>query len=80
MVGDGLTVADLGALDAQFDRLTVDTFVGGALLVHPLVGIAVAVDLIADTGADAGGDGGGAATLGPPFVIDGTGLICLLRK
>ena len=36
LVGDGLGVAQLGALDAEFDGLAVDAFGGGALFVDGL--------------------------------------------
>ena len=70
LVGDGLTVTQPGALDAQFFSLGVDALGGGALLVDVLVDGTVAVDLVADASPDAGGQGGDAA-LGPFLVLDG---------
>ena len=71
-MGDGLTIADLGPLDTEFDRLTVDALGGGALAIEVFVGLAIAVELMADASAGTGGEGGDAATLGPVFVLDGT--------
>jgi hypothetical protein len=46
-VGNRLTVAQLGSLDAEIDGLTVDAFGGGALLENGLIGFTVPVELIA---------------------------------
>src|SRR3990172_5061811 len=62
VVGDGLTVAEMGSLDAQRHRLRVDALDSAALTVEALVEFAVAVERIAQARADAGGHHGGAAT------------------
>lgn len=80
LVGNGLPVAQFGALDAQFDGLAVDAFVRRALLVDLLVSFSLAVELVADASANAGGDGGGAADLGPAFVVDGAMLTRLFGE
>jgi len=79
-VGDGLTIAQLGPLDAQLDRLGVDAFAGRALAIHRLVLGAVAVKFV--TGASAGGSGerGEAALLGRVLVLDGAELASGLGK
>ena len=79
LVGDGLAVAQPGALDAEFLGLGVDALGGGALLVDVLVDVAVAVDQVADARADAGGHGGDAA-LGPFLVLGRTGSAGWLRE
>ena len=71
-VSDGLPVAEMRALNAQGDGLTVDAFAGGALAVGLPIGVAAAVELVADASADAGGHGGRAAPFGPVLVVDGT--------
>lgn len=72
VIGDGKPVAQFGTLNAEFDGLGVDALGGGALLVDLLVGVAVAVELVADTCSDAGGYGSYATFLGPVFVVDRT--------
>ena len=57
LVGDGVAVAQLRALDPEFHRLAVDAFGGSALLVDLFVGFAFSVKLVAQLGAWAGGDG-----------------------
>jgi hypothetical protein len=47
LVGDGIAIAQLGALDPEFHRLAVDAFGGSALLINFLVGFAFAVELVA---------------------------------
>ena len=39
-----------------------------------LVGLAVAVQLVANAGANAGGEGGRAALFGPVWIVNGAGL------
>ena len=79
LVGDGLAVAQPGALDAEFLGLGVDALGGGALLVDFFEDGVVAVELVADACANAGGQGGDAA-LGPVLMIDGTGFAGRLRE
>ena len=75
-VGDGLAITQPGALNAQFDGLTVDPLGGGALFVELLVGRAGAVEFVAGACSWAEGQGGDAAALGPVLVVDGAGLAC----
>ena len=79
LIGDRLSVAQLGVLDTQRDGLTVDALGSSALFVNLFVSLAVSVKLVPDAGADAGRDGGD-ATLGPVFVLDGAGLTGGLRE
>ena len=57
-VGDGRAIAQLGALDAEVDGLSIDALGGGALFVDLLVGLTVAVKLVTDACANAGGERG----------------------
>jgi hypothetical protein len=72
-VGDGLAIAQPGALDAEFLGLGIDALGSRALVVDFLVDVAVTIDLVADTCADAGCHRSDAA-LGPVLVLDGAGL------
>lgn len=74
MVGDGLLVAKLWPFDTEFFCLRINPLDGGALVVNDFVAFTVAVELIAKTGADGGGQGCSAATLRPPFMVNGAGL------
>ena len=72
-VGNRLSVAEFGTLDAEFNGLTVDAFRGGALLVDILVLLRFTVELIPQACPDASSHGGDTAAIGPPGVIDWTG-------
>ncbi len=71
LVGNGLAVAQPGALDAKLLGLGVDALGGGTLVVDFLVDVAIAVDLVAGARADTGGYRGGTALFGPNLVVDG---------
>ena len=43
VVGNGLSVSDFGSFDPKCDRLGVDAFGGGSLLIDLLVGRAFAI-------------------------------------
>jgi len=72
-VGDGLTIAQMRALDAKGYGLAVDAFGGRALAIGVFVSRTLSIQGIAEPGTDAGGHHRGAATLGPAFVIDRAG-------
>jgi hypothetical protein len=76
VVSNGLSVAELGALNPQGNGLTVDAFSGGPLFVDLLVDFTIPVNLIAQAGTDAGRDSRGTTALGPLLVYDGADLAC----
>ena len=82
LVGDGLTVAQLGAFDVQFEGLAVDALCGGALFVDGFEQVTFAVELVTDAaamaaaiaGSDAGGHSDQTPSLIPILVVDGAGF------
>ena len=50
-VGDGALVAKLGSFNAQSDRLSIEAFGGGALVVDAFEGFRLSVELVTDTSA-----------------------------
>jgi hypothetical protein len=61
LVGDGQSIAQFRALNAQGDGLRVEAFGSGALAVNLFVQAAVVVELIADASAVTGKGGGAIA-------------------
>ena len=53
LIGDGFAVAQMRTLNAQVDRLCVDAFQGGALVISELIGLTVTVKGVAQARADA---------------------------
>ena len=53
-IGNGLEIAEFGAFNTEGLGLSIDAFVGGALVVEFYVAVAVTVELIAETSTNTG--------------------------
>ncbi len=73
-IGNGLTVAQLGAFNAKGSGLGVDTFSGSALAIDMLVGWRGTVEFVADLCTGAEGKSGETTPFAPIGTVDGTGL------
>lgn len=80
VIGDGMAIPQMRALDAERDGLAVDALDGGAFPIQGFVEVALAVKLVAEPCPDASEHHGRMPTFFPLRVADGARLAGGLKK
>lgn len=68
LIGNGLSVAQIRAFNAQIDSLRIDALGGGPLFIEVFVRLAIAIQLIAQPGSDADRQDADTPVFGPVLV------------